>query len=702
MSYEKSTVLSIMSRIRDEELVLPAIQRDFIWQPERMHQLIDSILRGYPFGTLLFWNTRQRVQYREFVKDWRADHTFTFRVKEEGRKKSFVLDGQQRLQTLYLALYGTYEGDQLYLDLLSGETDGDVSELRFESDFLKPGVASQRNSEHRGRQLWVPLRDIAELADRHQLVYRRQELLSRAGLDPTSAAGVRLQDNLERTREALRSAESINYYTVDKDYGEDGQVTPLDEVLEIFVRMNSGGQVLSKSDLMFSLIQLHWEGAYEAIADVVDALNEKGRFEFDRDFVLKTALVCAGKGARYDVAKFRDQASLESIRHAFPAIREALINAVDFLVNDARFFDGRVLGSYNALIPFVYFLYRQPGQLPHGERTRLEMKQLLYLILMLPTFTRAADSRIDGLVQRVLNPAHTEQPGVFPAEQIRQFLRERDVYGEIDERLLQNNIPILMNILEGGARLPEGRRAHRAEYDHIFPRSRLAEIGFSDDQINDYANFRLVSKHDNIWKSNKDPRPYFAEQPEVAALYLIPTDLLDLAQYPHFLAARRRLIRERVDAFFGSGATAQTTQPLVSAPRVPAPTLAETPAQHALTPQQEHELMRLVLTRHPLAETHRVLFQTLWRAYPSEIAAKDLETALGVSGKQFSGVMGSLGRRINKTAAILGHTKTGIDLLVHWQQDVVTGEWRCSMRPEFRALLESEPDMRRVALGDQS
>ncbi len=123
------------------------------------------------------------------------------------------------------------------------------------------------------------------------------EFLGRTGLEPGSIAGVRLQQNLDIARDALRASEIINYYTVDKEYGDDGQVTPLDEVLEMAVRMNSGGQVLSKSDLMFSLIQLHWEGAYDAIAEVVDALNANGRFEFDRrDFVLKAALVCAGKG----------------------------------------------------------------------------------------------------------------------------------------------------------------------------------------------------------------------------------------------------------------------------------------------------------------------------------------------------------------------------------------------------------------------
>ncbi len=88
------------------------------------------------------------------------------------------------------------------------------------------------------------------------------------------------------------------------------------------------------------------------------------------------------------------------------------------------------------LIPFVYFLYHQPRQLPRDEQTRVEMKQALYHSLMLPSFSRGRQPHPAGLVhQRVLNPAHARQPGVFPTRGIRQFVRERDGHGEIDDWL---------------------------------------------------------------------------------------------------------------------------------------------------------------------------------------------------------------------------------------------------------------------------
>jgi uncharacterized protein with ParB-like and HNH nuclease domain len=75
----------------------------------------------------------------------------------------------------------------------------------------------------------------------------------------------------------------LNYFTIDKEYGDDGLTTDLDEILEIFVRINSGGQVLSKSDLMFSLMLMLSEEAADLIADLIESLNRKGRYDFDKD-----------------------------------------------------------------------------------------------------------------------------------------------------------------------------------------------------------------------------------------------------------------------------------------------------------------------------------------------------------------------------------------------------------------------------------
>ena len=306
MSYEKAPIIATLNRIQNGELVLPAIQRDFVWEPERMYKLLDSIFRGYPFSTLLFWNTKQRIQYREFTKEWTTDLRYTFQVKEVGKKGTMVLDGQQRLQTLYLALYGSYEQKILYFDLLSGIEPDDISQAMFHFEYLASFEAEERNSIYQGQQFWIPLRDLLNL-NYGQIVARSVLYLQKAGIGPETEAGKRLGNNVGLAFGSLKGDETLNYFTVDKEFGDDGETTNLDEVLEIFVRVNSGGQVLSKSDLMFSLMQMLWEGAADAISELIERLNRKGRYDFDKDFILKCALVCCGSGAKYEVSKLRDE-----------------------------------------------------------------------------------------------------------------------------------------------------------------------------------------------------------------------------------------------------------------------------------------------------------------------------------------------------------------------------------------------------------
>lgn len=599
MSYEKATIISTLSKIQNRELVLPAIQRDFVWEPERMYKLLDSIFRGYPFSTLLFWNTKQRVQFREFTKDWSDEYQFTYQVKQEGVKGTMVLDGQQRLQTLYLAIYGSYEQKILYFDLLSGIEPDDVSQAKYHFEFLTPVEAGQRNSQQGTTRHWIPLRELADLT-RLQIAQRAIQYLTFLGIPGDSDTGQRLSQNVAAVFGSMRADETLNYFTIDKEYGDDGLETSLDEILEIFVRVNSGGQVLSKSDLMFSLMQMLWEGAADAIAELIDLLNRQGHYDFDKDFVLKCALVCCGKGARYEVGKLREEKTVRLIEDRFPAIRQAMENCLEFVVSKARFLDDRILRSYNALIPLIYFFYLQPNQQVKSEETLFRMKQVLYISLMTGLYGRAADNIIDQLVNNVIHTEHDKAPGRFPLEECLEFIHKRQGRSELDDWLLQNNINYLMNILEGGTQLPDGRRMRRPEVDHIFPHSRLQALGYPEALVNHYANFRLISRPENNWKRAQDPGPYFAQNPKSASYYFIPLDLLNYGQYQQFLDQRRALIWDHLRRFFGQDAPAGadrrdpvvapgTPQPLgASAPVIPSkPSGLRKVLDEMLTPEQK-------------------------------------------------------------------------------------------------------------------
>src|SRR5882672_2291263 len=103
---------------------LPNIQRPFVWSEEQTCRLFDSILREYPISTLLVWKTKSRIRRRKFIDNFLPEHRnrlSAFYVPEDDKKKCLVLDGQQRLQSLFIGLKGSYEGRELFLDILSGE-----------------------------------------------------------------------------------------------------------------------------------------------------------------------------------------------------------------------------------------------------------------------------------------------------------------------------------------------------------------------------------------------------------------------------------------------------------------------------------------------------------------------------------------------------------------------------------------------------
>lgn len=142
MRNQKQTIRKIIGYINnpDEDggFWLPNIQRPFVWGEEQICRLFDSILRNYPINTFLIWKTNKDVRRRKFIDNWKSDLRLRdFLVVEDHRKKCLVLDGQQRLQSLFIGLRGSYEGKELFLDILSGDLSLS-SDIKYHFKFRAP------------------------------------------------------------------------------------------------------------------------------------------------------------------------------------------------------------------------------------------------------------------------------------------------------------------------------------------------------------------------------------------------------------------------------------------------------------------------------------------------------------------------------------------------------------------------------------
>jgi uncharacterized protein with ParB-like and HNH nuclease domain len=113
MTYIPMTIERALRKL-NRQIFLPAIQREFVWKPEKIITLVDSILRKYPISTFLFWELPEqdfeRWEIYEFIKDFdeRTPHNKIRQSKSGIQDLTLVLDGQQRLTSLYVAFEGSY------------------------------------------------------------------------------------------------------------------------------------------------------------------------------------------------------------------------------------------------------------------------------------------------------------------------------------------------------------------------------------------------------------------------------------------------------------------------------------------------------------------------------------------------------------------------------------------------------------------
>jgi hypothetical protein len=547
------SIANILNQIRNDEIVLPAIQRDFVWSEERTAKLLDSVMRGYPIGIVLLWETYNDIQYRTFERDFRAGNAYTYHENPKHHRLRLVLDGQQRLQSLYVALYGTREGKRLYFDALSGKESDDVAEDRFRFDFFDSVPAADltpitSGSEPRGNE--APQRrfyqvDELFMLDAHEKIDLVERLCRELSL--SSEDRVRLSVNLATLGDVLSRDENIMKVSViDEQLPPESRARKSEaDVLEIFVRINREGTPLSRSDLIFSMLKLNWREAAVALPDFLRSVNEGNSFDLDTDFVIQSLFAVSDLGTKLDLNLLRKKSNVQRLRTNFDQCCEAIRATVDFVQAACWCQSSSLLGGSSTLIPFVYYLfYAKNHEVPNDQV--VNVRKALYLFGFARPFSRWGESRLGSFIRNELRPLVSKGASGFPFERAVAWVK----YWERIERydaLLQANHLLTLHLVQGlrGAKVLYDRNA--PQIDHIFPRSELRKKKLDESQINHFANFWILAKGKNQNKSNRHPADYFKDVGDgVLAQALIDRTMLDYRRYTTFLKARTDKIVERV------------------------------------------------------------------------------------------------------------------------------------------------------------
>jgi len=556
MRNKKETIRKFISLIDNEEeqggLWLPNIQRYFIWKEEQIERLFDSIMREYPIGSLLIWKTKEPIKIRKFIDNYKEGlKIIDFYVPKNEKIKLIVLDGQQRLQSLFIALRGSYNGKELYFNVLSGKED-EEEDIRFEFKFIEPSKADISRGWVKVKNIVYDNREYDEIAESIVEEIEKKRLI----ISLPDEEKRLIRKNILKLIKEFRDKENIAYTELDSV--DNPEAYKLNDVVEIFIRANAGGTPLSKSDLMFSLLTADWEEIEEDLTNFLEELNG-GAFAFSRDFVLKTSLILIDAGAKYDVMKFRKKENLRKLQDNWEEIKKSIKEIKDFLCKYTFIRDDKALPSYLALIPLIYFNYKYPEKRKNSNKEILA--KWLTRVLLTGAFSGSSDTLLDALVRKIneredfdINTINTEIMNRGRTISISEDSLLDTYYGE-------KKLYLIFALWYQDINFKPAYEGNLPWVDHIFPQSKLKEIKETNpetgrkimkykwwdrDQI---ANLMLLSAEENRdEKRDKSPEGWLKNKDdEYFEIHLIPKnkDLWKIENFEKFVEERKRLIVDK-------------------------------------------------------------------------------------------------------------------------------------------------------------
>jgi uncharacterized protein with ParB-like and HNH nuclease domain len=573
MSFEAPiTIKEAIDNIDKNKYLLPAIQREFVWSSSQIERLFDSLMREYPIGSFLFWRLEkdkiQDYQFYYFIRNYHErdlKHNPKANIKGENDIIA-ILDGQQRLTALYLGLKGTYAYKipwkqwtndaafpkrKLYLNLLK---ESENSDLEYDFRFLTENEAQKRSDE----SFWFEVGNILNMKEHHE-VY---EFLIENDLGSLQKEKAKFANkSLFKLHKIVHTDATINYYLEKSE--------ELDKVLNIFIRVNSGGTQLSYSDLLLSIATAQWEkkDAREEITSFVSEINNIGDgFNFDKDFVLKACLVLSDfKNIAFKVDNF-NKGNMLTIEDNWNDISDSIKMAANLVSSYG--YQRETLTSNTAIIPISYYLLKK--RLPHNfiessmyKNDREKIRKWLIVSLIKRTFSGQLDN-----VLRQIRTIISINSTSFPFDDIVQELKGTNksfVFNDDEiENLFLNEYGKMHTFSTLALLYPSLDFRNKFHQDHIFPRSfftkkNLTKKGIDENKIEFYlnnynclANLQLLEGTPNMEKSDMDFKEWLLKtypdeqsRKDYMAKHYIPDVDLIFENFEDFISERKKLMFDK-------------------------------------------------------------------------------------------------------------------------------------------------------------
>ncbi|GAA9102832.1 DUF262 domain-containing protein [Helicobacter pylori] len=495
---------------------LPDIQREYVWlkkaDEKKIEQLFDSILRGYPIGSFLFWKLQKEdiarsdeqdenklnFQLYQFITNYdeRKPHNEKIRIEQIRRDELYiVLDGQQRLTSLYIGLKGTrtlkknkarydnpnaYEEKRLYLNL-KHQPNIDNPEDNYQFEFH--AKAPENDKYH----FWFKVGDILELESVWN--YAKDHGIEGNALNL-----------LERLKDAFHTKQLISSF--------EEKEKNLNKVLNIFIRVNSGGVKLSYSDLLMSILTASFSSDIrEKMNELVDALKDKGFPNMEQDQVLKTCLLLIGKDTAFELKNFNKN-NIKEIEENWEKITKSIYDAAKLL---ETFGYAKYPGSAYILSTLAYFYFLKQKMDKNDEQQALKFVRNAQIM---GYFSGSTDTKLSIISHSIKEACAFEAFNHNLAKHETNPLKITN--DAIESMVFFDRYPRVFPVLQ--ILYPNlNYKTTTFHIDHIYPKSKFNKKNEKLDKDfyecgNHLYNLQLLEGQENSAKKDKDPEVWLKEE----------------------------------------------------------------------------------------------------------------------------------------------------------------------------------------------
>ena len=533
---------SLLSQIDSGSMLLPEFQRGYVWNRDQVRGLLRSLYLGYPVGGLLVWETETAHD------DVRGDNSV-------GGNRTLLLDGQQRLTTLYGVVRGRppkfFEGDpNSFLGLRFS-----VEDETFE--FYSP-------AKMKGDPTWIDV----------------TKLFQEAGLTPfiDQFNDPKYKDKFPEYLKRLSDLSNIlkREFHLEKIVGKDKTT---DVVVDIFNRVNSGGTKLSKGDLALAKISAKSPDTRNQMRKELESWDKSG-FDFNLDWFLRNINAVATGKSQF---LYLDDISIANFKKSMDSTTKYVNLLLNLISSRLGLDHARVLMGRFALPVLALYLHQNGGKFP----TKLEADKALYWYIHVGLWGRFAGSTESTLAQDYETLTKSGLDGLI--KEIERVRGGNLLISENDFKVktmgsrfypllyLLTRVGTAQDLLTGIALQKQllGNLSS-LQVHHIFPKKVLRDAGFKRGEINAVANFCFLTQESNLIISKREPKDYFEQVileagEEALISQWIPLDrsLWEISRYREFLDARRELLANASNSFLDtllSGKGEELELPKLSAP----------------------------------------------------------------------------------------------------------------------------------------